>query len=99
ATKKILGLDPDKDFQVAPEVLKHTRTAVERGTQAQLEWNKQFESWAVANPQAAQLFDRLASRQLPAGWDVGLPTYSAADKPVATRAASGDVLSALAPRL
>ncbi|MGH3425678.1 MAG: transketolase family protein, partial [Nocardioidaceae bacterium] len=99
ATKKLLGFDPDQSFQVAQEVIDHTRKAVDRGARMQEEWSEDFDRWASDNPEAAELFARLGRRELPAGWDDGLPRFDTDEKGVATRAASGDVLTALAPVL
>lgn len=99
ATKKVLGFDPEQTFEVAPEVIAHTRKAVERGQAAHAQWQQQFDKWAQANPAGKELFDRLAKRDLPAGWTANLPTYEADTKGMATRKASGKVLAALAPVL
>lgn len=99
ATKKILGFDPDKSFEVAPEVIGHTRELVTRGKQAHAEWDKSFEAWAAREPERKALLDRLQARALPQGWDAGLPSWEPGSKAVATRAASGDTLSALGAKL
>ncbi|RIU08034.1 transketolase [Mycobacteroides abscessus] len=99
ATKKILGFDPDKSFEVAPEVIAHTRELVTRGKQAHAEWDKSFEAWAAREPERKALLDRLQARALPQGWDAGLPSWEPGSKAVATRAASGDTLSALGAKL
>ncbi|MEV4234368.1 MULTISPECIES: transketolase [unclassified Nocardia] len=99
ATKKILGFDPEKNFQVDDDVIAHTRKVIERGQQAHAAWQQRFDAWAAANPQNKALFDRLAKRDLPAGWAANLPTYEADPKGIATRKASGKVLAALAPVL
>ena len=96
ATKKVLGFDPDKSFDVDPVVLKHTRLAVDRGIAAKAEWQKKFDAWAQANPEHKKLYDRLQSRALPDGWEAKLPSWDVDPKGVATRAASGQVLAALA---
>ncbi|MFJ4655390.1 transketolase [Nocardia sp. NPDC088792] len=97
ATKKILGFDPEKSFDVAPEVIEHTRrNAADRGAAARKTWNDQFDAWAQANPDNKALFDRLQERRLPAGWTEVLPTH---EKATSTRKASGAVLAALAPVL
>lgn len=93
--KEALGFDAEKTFDVAPEVIEHTRKALERGKQAQAEWAPRFEAWRAANPDRAALLDRLRAGELPADWADALPTFPAG-KAVATRAASGEVLSALA---
>jgi transketolase len=94
AVKEVLGFDPDKNFVVAPEVIEHTRKAVERGAEAHAEWQKSFDAWAAANPEKKALFDRLQSGELPEGVVDALPTFPAGTE-VSTRAASGKVLSAL----
>jgi len=99
AVKKILGFDPDASFEVDDVVIKHTRQAVDRGEAAKAAWQKDFDSWAAANPERKALLDRLTARELPDGWTDGLPTWESDPKGVATRAASGKVLTALAPVL
>jgi transketolase len=99
ATKKILGWDPDQTFQVPDEVLTHTRAALDRGKQVEAQWQERFDAWAADNPERKALFDRMRTRTLPTGWDEALPSFDADEKGMATRKASGEVLSALAPGL
>jgi len=99
ATKKILGFDPEKDFEVADAIIEHTRKALERGKALEDEWNIKYDAWRTAAPERAELFDRLAKRELPAGWEDALPSWEADAKGVATRSASGEVLTKLAPQL
>jgi len=94
ATKRTLGFDPEKTFEVADEVIEHTRKAVERGKAAHDEWNVQFDAWAAANPERKTLLDRILSGALPEGVEEALPVFEAG-KDVSTRAASGKVLGAL----
>ncbi|MCZ4602466.1 transketolase [Streptomyces sp. Lzd4kr] len=94
ATKRVLGFDPGKNFEVADEVLKHTRQAQERGREAKAEWEKSFQLWRQNNAERAADFDRIAKGELPAGWEEKLPVFEPG-KGVATRAASGKVLQAL----
>jgi len=98
-TKEIMGLDPSRTFQIDPEVAEHARGVVLRGRQAHADWNPRYDAWAQANPEGKALHDRLAARRLPDGWQEALPVFEADEKGVATRKASGAVLSALAPRL
>ncbi|MFD6165345.1 transketolase [Oerskovia sp. NPDC060287] len=93
-----LGLDPEKSFDVSPEVLAYTRAVGERGAELRERWDTAFEAWRIANPEGNALLERLTARELPAGWTESLPTFEAG-KDVATRAASGKVLSALADTL
>ncbi|BDH57904.1 putative transketolase [Tsukamurella sp. PLM1] len=94
AVKEILGFDPAKSFDVAPEVIAHARELVKRGQAEHTAWNVRFDAWAAANPERKALLDRLEARALPAGWDAELPTWSVGDKAIATRAASGAFLAA-----
>ena len=98
ATKRVLGMNPDVSFDVPADVLEHARKVVERGREAHAEWNKKFESWRAANPERAALYDRISARRLPAGWTEALPTFEPGTS-MATRKASGEVLTALAPVL
>ncbi|GAA2449213.1 transketolase [Streptomyces pulveraceus] len=94
ATKRVLGFDPEKTFDVADEVIAHTREALDRGREARGEWEKSFAAWRTANPERAAEFDRISAGELPAGWEDRLPVFEPG-KGVATRAASGKVLQAL----
>jgi transketolase len=98
ATKKVLGFDPEKSFDVAEDVISHTRSLVERGEAAKAEWQKSFDAWAEANPERKALLDRLLSGELPADISDALPVF-ASGKDVSTRAASGQVINALAAEL
>ncbi|KQP79629.1 transketolase [Aeromicrobium sp. Leaf289] len=99
ATKELLGFDPEQSFAVADDVIAHTHAVRDRGATAREEWQKSFDAWATSNPDGAALLQRLADRVLPDGWESALPTFEASEKGVATRAASGDVLTAIAPEL
>ena len=100
ATKELLGgFDPDKSFEVAEDVLAHTRSLVQRGSAAHTVWQESFDAWAQANPERRDLLARMSERRLPDGWADALPSFDADPKGVATRKASGEVLSAIAPVL
>ena len=95
ATKVLLGLDPAQSFIVPDDLLAHARQVKERGQKAHAAWNIEFESWKSSHPDRALLLDRLRSKSLPAGWESAIPTFPAG-KDVATRAASGKIISAIA---
>jgi len=99
ATKKILHFDPEMSFPVEEEALARARQAGDRGKELHAQWNEQFDAWAAAQPERRALLDRLAARRLPDGWTSALPVFKRDEKGVATRKASGEVLSALAPVL
>ena len=95
ATKELLGLDPKETFAVPQDVLEHTRSVVQRGRDLHAAWQERYDAWAKENPERAELHARLAERRLPSGWQESLPTFEASEKGVATRKASGEVLTAL----
>ena len=99
ATKEILHFDPDVDFPVEEDALNHARQVAERGKQVHAEWEGPFAEWAKANPERKALFDRMTVRRLPDGWTTVLPEFPPDAKGIATRKASGTILSALAPVL
>ena len=88
ATKRVLGFDPEQTFEVADEVIAHTRKAIERGAAARAEWQERFDAWAAANPERKALLDRVLRGDLPDGVEAALPVFEPG-KDVSTRAASG----------
>lgn len=99
ATKRELDFDPDAHFDVAPEVLAHTRQLAERGAAKHAEWQRRYDRWAQDNPEAKALHDRLITRELPKDFAADLPTWDADEKGLATRKASQAVLQALGETL
>jgi len=98
ATKKELGLNPDEKFAMPAEVFAHVRSVKDRGAASHAAWNKKFDAWSAANPERAQMLTRLQKRELPAGWESSLPVFEAGED-LATRAASGHVINAIAKAL
>ena len=98
ATKEALGFDPEVDFFIDDAVLAHTRKLVDRGAEKHAAWQKKVDQWAAANPNGKALFDRLAARKLPEGFDADLPTWEVGES-VATRKASETTLQALGKTL
>lgn len=86
-------------FPIEDDVLTHTRAVGERGRAAKADWQKGYEAWRGANSGRAALLDRLREQELPDGWTDALPVFPADPKGMATRKASGEVLTALAPVL
>ena len=95
ATKIALGLDPDKSFDVPDSVLKHSRKVLERGAALKAQWDNELATWAKSNPEKSELLKRLQSRKLPKNWEQAIPTFESG-KDLATRAASGKVINAIA---
>jgi transketolase len=97
-TRKNLGWT-HPTLTVPEEVRPLFTAAAERGAKAHAQWRQLHAAWAAGNPQPAAQWARTLRRELPAGWKDKLPRFAAADKPIATRAASGKVLNALAEAL
>ncbi|WP_406413727.1 transketolase [Streptomyces halstedii] len=99
ATKRLLGFDPEVSFAIEDEVLAHARAVKERGRAAHERWTSAYEQWRTTHPEQARLLVRLTRQELPEGWTDVLPVFAADAKGMATRKASGEVLTALAPVL
>jgi transketolase len=93
--KSALGLDPEATFAIDSDVLSYTRSVAARQSAQREEWEAAFAAWSDANPQTVALLARLRAHELPEGWTDSLPQFEASEKGVATRAASGKVLTAL----
>jgi transketolase len=98
-TKRKLGYPSEEPFFIPPEALAHLRGAVERGKAAEAEWRGRFEAYREAHPDLAAELERVTAGDLPKGWDGDIPTFAAADKPIATRSAGGKVINAIAARV
>ena len=94
--KTVLGFNPKKSFAVEPAVLRHAREVKKRGKAQHKEWDQGFRAWRKANPDRAKLLDRIQSGAAPDGLRKALPTFPADAKGIATRAASGEILTAIA---
>ena len=95
ATKVELGLNPDEKFAMPADVFAHVRAVKDRGAAAHATWSKKFSEWKSSHPERAELLARLVANELPKGWDKDLPVFESG-KDIATRAASGQVINAIA---
>lgn len=98
-TKENLKWPLEPDFYVPEEARNHFSKCIERGAQLEAEWNKQFEAYKQAEPQKSQQLEMALRKELAAGWDADLPKWGGDAKPLATRAASGEVLQKLADKV
>ncbi|MEY4337863.1 MAG: hypothetical protein RL680_758 [Actinomycetota bacterium] len=98
ATKAALGLNPEEKFAMPTDVLAHARLVKDRAAHVRKVWDTKFAAWQSSNPEQSKLLARLRTRALPAGWDKDIPIF-APGKDVATRAASGQVINAIAKHL
>ncbi|KPK31500.1 MAG: transketolase [Nitrospira bacterium SG8_3] len=96
-TKENLGWPLEPEFFIPEEALKHFRQALEKGKAWEGEWKERFQAYEKAHPELAAECQRWMSGQLPDGWEEEIPSFPADPKGVATRVASGTVLSAVAP--
>ena len=97
--KEALGADPEKMFDVDAAIVDEVRArAAARAAEYRKDWDARFEAWKSAHPEQAALLERLLEGRLPEGWEAALPTFEEG-KAIATRAASGQVLNAIAPVL
>jgi transketolase len=99
ATKTVMGMDPTKKFDVPAEVLDHARGVIARGQALRATWQESYDAWAAGNPDGVALLERMSRRRLPEGWESALPVFEPDPKGIATRAASGKILTAIAPIL
>lgn len=99
AAKTNLGWPLEPRFLIPDDVLKFYRTAIDHGQRLEADWNAKFAAYKSAHPQQGADLERRLRRDLPAGWESSLPTFPPDPKGIATRSASGKVLTALAPVL
>ncbi len=93
--KVALGFDPEKSFEVAPEVLAHTRGYQQFATENRKVWESSFADWAASNPDAKNLLDRMERDEVPAELESALPVFDSGTE-ISTRSASGKVINAIA---
>ena len=93
--KEALGFDPAQSFEVSPAVIDHTRSLATRSAVARSDWEQRFALWKSQNPDNASLLERLVAEELPADLEAALPVFEAGTE-IATRAASGKVINAIA---
>jgi transketolase len=90
-----LGADPDAFFAVRDDVLAAWRAAGAKGALTEISWNQLLARYETAHADVASDFNTAVSGKAPADWDKALPVFNTADKPIATRAASGSVIDAI----
>ncbi|MFL5507995.1 MAG: transketolase [Gemmatimonadaceae bacterium] len=98
-TKKALGYPSDEPFYVAPEALRAWREAAKQRAKSHDEWNRTYDAFKRANPALEKELQRRLAGDLPDGWEESLPVFTAKDGNVASRAASGVVINAIAKKL
>ncbi|MBC2705553.1 transketolase [Desulfobacula sp.] len=97
--KQFYGVPDDKDFYVPEEVLENCRKALIYGEGFEQSWQDLFNDYKTEYPEHADKFVDAISGFLTEGWDADIPQFDPEDGPIATRAASGQVLNAIADSL
>ncbi|HEY6122112.1 MAG TPA: transketolase [Pyrinomonadaceae bacterium] len=97
-TKRHLGWPEDKQFYIPDEALVHFRKAIDRGAEFEEKWDKLVQKYQEQHSDLGRLWQTTMDGDLPADWESHLPRFENA-KPMATRAASGEVINALASHM
>ena len=95
-TKIAYGWPPDAHFLVPDEVKAYMGRAFERGAQWEKQWTDAHNAWAREFPDLATTCRQMLNKELPAGWDKDIPTFTADAKGLATRESNSKVLNAVA---
>jgi len=96
ATKKAYGWPEEEEFRVPPEVRDRCREAMVRGAESERKWRELTAAWSEAHPTLAHEWERRLDGRLPDAWVEALPEFPTDGTKMATRAASGRVLNAVA---
>ena len=97
-TKRHLGWPEDQLFFIPDEALAHFRQGATRGEKQEREWNELISRYQAKHPELSKLWSTTMSGELPQDWEQHLPAFTDS-KAMATRAASGEVINALAPHM
>jgi transketolase len=98
--KRAYGWPEDAKFLVPDGVMEHFAAGVgARGAEARRRWEALFADYRKKSPEFASEIDQMQRRELPAGWDRNLPSFSPDPKGIAGRDASGEVLNVLAQNI
>jgi len=98
-TKKNLGIPEDSSFFIPEKVLNRFRKCIDTGKEVEAVWQEKYQDYNKEYPDMAKKWVDAMSGFLTAGWDAKIPEFSTTDAPIATRAASGKVLNAIAEKL
>jgi transketolase len=99
ASKKALGWPTMDKFYLPEDAVNYFRQAIQKGAKAQQDWQKKFDAYKKAFSKEAAELEQLIAGKLPDGWDADLPKWKPEDKPLATRAAGGQALNAIAKHI
>jgi transketolase len=95
ATKRALGVPEDVQFHVAPEAQAYFAARKDPWHRRHTEWQATFAAWSAANPALAEEWRKAFSGDAPDLSAVAFPALKIGEA-LATRAASGKILNAVA---
>ena len=98
-TKKNLGYPNTEPFYVPEEAFKNCRKTIAKGEKVQANWLKQYDLYCQKYPNEAEQLNKAMNLNLPKNFDNKLPQFLPSDAPIATRAASGKILNAIAKQI
>jgi transketolase len=98
-TKRVYGWPENENFLVPDEVIVRMRQVAERGEKFEAAWNDDFSAFKAGYPELAAQFQAALEGKLPSGWGEAIPNFAPDDGPMATRVASGKVLSSLSEKI
>jgi transketolase len=99
ATKQALGWPTMDKFYLPQDAVDYFRQAVPQGKKLEEDWGQKFDAYRKEFPKEAAEFEQIMSGKLPENWSADLPHWNPTDKPIATRAAGGAALNALAKHI
>jgi transketolase len=99
ASKKALGWPTKDKFYLPEDAVAYFRKSVDKGASAQSEWQKKLAAYKKDFAKEAAELEQMIAGKLPDNWAADLPKWKPEDKPIATRAAGGQTLNALAKRI
>ncbi len=98
-TKDVYAWPSHEPFHVPAEAVAHWRDAVATRAETHAAWHARWDAYRAEHADLADALTRRMQGVLPSGWEEALPAFNAANGSMASRAASGAVLAALAPSL
>ncbi|MGZ8415089.1 MAG: transketolase [Gemmatirosa sp.] len=98
-TKQAYGWPSDEPFFVPDDARETWRAAGARSAEHHAAWRTRWEAYRAAHPALAAELERRIAKRLPDGWDAAIPSFTAENGAVASRAASGAVLNAIAAKV
>ncbi|MEA2497146.1 MAG: transketolase [Thermoleophilaceae bacterium] len=98
-TKEAYDWPSEEPFFVPQEALDHFRECLERGEEAESEWQERYEAYKADFKAEAKEFERIMKGELPKNWDADVPKFKPDDGAIASRKASHKVIQWVAAQV